>query len=202
MLNKAMENEVDKANVTDNQIEGEANAPAALPTDAPEAQAKAALEALQKDLQTAQAKATEYLDGWQRARAELTNYKRRIEKEQAEIHQNAAGRIIARYLEVLDDFDRAMQERPAAENGDLVKWADGTALIYRKLRNVLEAEGVARIEAEGKEFDPNLHEAVTQEPCDTHPTGHVIAVVRQGYKLGDKVIRPALVRVEIGRAHV
>ena len=95
----------------------------------------------------------------------------------------------------MDDFDRAMKERPAADNGDLSKWADGTALIYRKLQNVLDAEGVTRIEAEGKEFDPAVHEAVTQEPCDTHPTGHVIAVVRQGYKLGDKVIRPALVRV-------
>jgi molecular chaperone GrpE len=179
-----MENEADKANVTDNTAEAATSAPA-----------DPAAEALQKSLQAAQAKAAEYLDGWQRARAELANYKRRIEKEQAEIYQNTAGRIVARYLEVLDDFDRAMQERSAADNGDLAKWADGTALIYRKLQNVLDAEGVTRIEAEGKEFDPAFHEAVTQEPCDTHPSGHVIAVVRQGYKLGDKVIRPALVRV-------
>jgi molecular chaperone GrpE len=179
-----MENEADKANVTDNNPEAGASVP-------PEA----AADALQKELRAAQAKAAEYLDGWQRARAELTNYKRRIEKEQAEIHQNAAGRIVGRYLEVLDDFDRAMAERPVADNGDLAKWADGTALIYRKLKNVLDAEGVTRIEAEGKEFDPALHEAITQEPCETHPSGHVIAVVRQGYKLGDKVIRPALVRV-------
>jgi molecular chaperone GrpE len=182
---KAMENEADKANVTDNNPEGGASAPA-----------DPAADALQKNLQAAQAKAAEYLDGWQRARAELANYKRRIEKEQAEIYQNTAGRIAGRYLEVLDDFDRAMQERPtAADNGDLVKWVDGAALIYRKLQNVLDAEGVTRIEAEGKEFDPALHEAITQEPCETHPSGHVIAVVRQGYKLGDKVIRPALVRV-------
>jgi molecular chaperone GrpE len=178
----AMENEADKTNVTDQNAEGAAPAGPAP-------------ETLQKNLQEAQAKAAEYLEGWQRARAELANYKRRIEKEQAEAYQQAAARIIARYLEVLDDFDRAMQERPAAENGDLAKWADGAALIYRKLKNVLEAEGVTRIEAEGKEFDPTVHEAVTQEPCDTHPTGHVIGVVRQGYKLGDRVIRPALVRV-------
>jgi len=182
-----MENEIDKANATNNNPAPEEGAPTPA--------AEQALEALQKDLQAAQAKAAEYLDGWQRSRAELANYKRRIEKEQSEIYQNAAGRIIARYLEVLDDFDRAMKERPAVDNGDLAKWADGTALIYRKLQNVLDAEGVTRIEAEGKEFDPTVHEAVTQEPCDTHPTGHVIAVVRQGYKLGDKVIRPALVRV-------
>jgi len=186
-----MENEVDKANVTDNQ-KAENGAPAVPAGETP---AKDPLETLQKDLQEAQAKAAEYLDGWQRARAELANYKRRIEKEQAEVYQNAAGRIIRRYLDVLDDFDRAMKERAALNSGDLDKWADGAALIYRKFQNVLEAEGVTRIEAEGKEFDPNFHEAVTQEPCDTHPTGHVIAVVRQGYKLGDKVIRPALVRV-------
>jgi len=187
-----MENEIDKSNVTNNPEGGAAQPPAA---GAPGAETQAALEALQKELQAAQAKAAEYLDGWQRSRAELANYKRRIEKEQSEVYQNAASRIIARYLEVLDDFDRAMRERPAPDNGDMAKWADGTALIYRKLQNVLDAEGVTRIEAEGKEFDPTVHEAVTQEPCDTHPAGHVIAVVRQGYKLGDKVIRPALVRV-------
>jgi molecular chaperone GrpE len=143
----------------------------------------------------AEVKAAEYLDGWQRARADLANYKRRVERQQAEVYQNAAGRIIARYLEVLDDFDRAMHERPALEGGDLAKWAEGTALIYQKFQNVLKAEGVKRIEAEGKEFDPAFHEAVTHEDCESTAPGHVIAVVRQGYELGEKVIRPALVRV-------
>lgn len=181
-----MENEAEKANVTEPQAEGAEAAPAtpAGPT----------AEALQKELAAAQAKVAEYLDGWQRSRAELANYKRRIEKEQAEIYQTAAGRVLSRYLEVLDDFDRAMQERPAAD-GDLAKWAEGTALIYRKFRNVLDAEGVTRIEAEGKEFDPALHEAVTHEACEGCPSGQIIAVVRQGYKVGDRVIRPALVRV-------
>jgi molecular chaperone GrpE len=178
-----MENEAEKANVTEPKAEGAETAPATPAADA-----------LKKELEAAQAKAAEYLDGWQRARAELTNYKRRIEKEQAEIYQNAAGRIIARYLEVLDDFDRAMQERPSAD-GDLAKWAEGMPLIYRKFRNVLDAEGVTRIDAEGKEFDPAFHEAITQEDCEGHTSGHVIAVVRQGYKVGERVIRPAMVRV-------
>jgi len=173
-----MENEAEKANVTE-----------------PKPEAAPAADTLQKELEAAQAKAAEYLDGWQRARAELANYKRRIDREQAEIHQNAAGRIIARYLEVLDDFDRAMQERPADDGGDLAKWAEGAALIYRKFQKVLDAEGVTRIDAEGKEFDPARHEAVTHETCDGHAAGEVIAVVRQGYQLGDRVIRPALVRV-------
>ena len=111
----------------------------------------------------------------------------------AEANQNAAGRVIARYLDVLDDFDRAMKDQPA--EGDAAKWAEGVALIYRKFQNLLEAEGVTRIEAEGKEFDPNLHEAVMHDESEAHPAGHVTEVLRQGYKLGDKVIRPALVRV-------
>jgi len=151
------------------------------------------LEALQKELEAAKAQAAEYLDGWQRARADFANYKRRVEKEQAETHQHAAGRIIARYLDVLDDFDRAMKDQPA--EGDAAQWAMGISLIYRKFQGILEAEGVTRIEAEGQVFDPQLHEAVTHEDSDDHASGHVIAVLRQGYKLGDRVIRPALVRV-------
>jgi len=157
------------------------------------AEESAEMAQLQKDLEAAQAKAAEYLDGWQRSRAEFANYKKRVEKEQAEAYQNAASRIIARYLDVLDDFDRAMPDRPT--EGEVAKWADGITLIHRKLQNILEAEGVTRIEAEGQEFDPMLHEAVTHEASDSHPAGYVIAVLRQGYRLGDRVIRPALVRV-------
>ena len=129
-----MENQADNKPVSETPAGGAETAPAGADR----------AEALQKELSEAQAKAAEYLDGWQRARAELANYKRRIEKEQAEIYQNAAGRIIRRYLDVLDDFDRAMKERPAPNSGDLDKWADGAALIYRKFQNVLEAEGVSR----------------------------------------------------------
>jgi molecular chaperone GrpE len=152
-----------------------------------------ALEALQTELEAAKAQAAENLDGWQRERAAFANYKRRVEKEQAETYQNAASRIIARYLDVLDDFDRAMKDQPP--EGETAKWAEGVALIYRKFQNLLEAEGLARIEAEGQAFDPELHEAVTHEDSEDHASGHVIAVLRQGYKLGDRVIRPALVRV-------
>ncbi len=169
-------------------------APEAPPPDGGAAQpAETPLDKLQKELDEAQAKAAENLDGWQRERAAFANYKRRIEKELADANQNAAGRVIARYLDVLDDFDRAMKDQPA--EGDAARWAEGVALIYRKFQNLLEAEGVTRIEAEGKEFDPNLHEAVMHDESEEHPAGHVTEVLRQGYKLGDKVIRPALVRV-------
>jgi molecular chaperone GrpE len=151
----------------------------------------------QQALQAAEAKAAEYLEGWQRARAEFANYKRRVEKEYSEMQQNATARVIGRFLEVVDDFDRAMQDRPAddADAAAQARWAAGVGLIQRKLQNLLDAESVEQIPADGQAFDPNLHEAITHEASDGHETGQVIGVVRQGYKIGDRVIRPALVRV-------
>lgn len=135
----------------------------------------------------------EYLDGWQRARADFANYKKRIEREQREAYRRAAGDILTRYLGIVDDLERAMKDRPT--EGDPGNWADGVELIYRKLRSVLEAEGVESIEALGQPFDPNLHEAISHEESDEQPAGYVIDVVQQGYRMGDQVLRPALVRV-------
>ena len=148
------------------------------------------------ELEAAKAKAAEYLDGWQRARADFSNYKRRMEKEQTEAFQNTTARVFGRFVDVLDDFDRAVQDRPADDEATgLAQWAAGVSLIQRKLQNILDAEGVERIKAEGQAFDPALHEAVTHEDSDSHEAGQVIGVVRQGYKIGDRIIRPALVRV-------
>ncbi len=159
--------------------------------------APAEAEALRQEVEAAKAKAAEYLDGWQRARADFANYKKRVEREQAETYQTATGRVIARYLDVVDDFDRALKGRPAEADGAeaLAKWAEGVSLIARKFQNLLDAEGVARIDADGKPFDPTLHEAVVHEDSDTHPSGHIVEVLRHGYKLGERVIRPALVKV-------
>ena len=153
-------------------------------------------------LEALKAQAAEYLEGWQRARAEFANYKRRVEKEQSEAYQNATARVIGRFLDVADDLDRAMSDYgaltadgAAPDAAALSKWAAGVGLIQRKLQNMLDIENVERIQAEGQHFDPNLHEAVTHEESDTHQAGQVIGVVRQGYRIGDRVIRPALVRV-------
>jgi molecular chaperone GrpE len=153
----------------------------------------ASVESLRKELEAALTQATEYLDGMKRARAEFINYKKRVEREQAESQQAAAGRVIARFLEVLDDMDRALADIP--RDGDGARWAAGITLIHRKFQGILESEGVTRIEAEGATFDPALHEAITHEDSDGHAPNQVIGVVRNGYKLGDRVIRPALVRV-------
>jgi len=135
----------------------------------------------------------EYLDGWQRARADFVNYKKRIEREQREAYRRAAGDILTRYLGVVDDLERAMKDRPT--EGDPANWADGVELIYRKLQSVLEAEGVEIIDALGQPFDPNLHEAISHEESDEQPAGYVIDVVQQGYRMDEQVLRPALVRV-------
>jgi molecular chaperone GrpE len=148
------------------------------------------LDVLMKQLEEAQTQSAEFKDGWQRARAEFDNYRKRMERDNALVYQNAVGNIIKRYLPVMDDLQRALQSRP-----DDLAWASGIELIYRKLQSILDSEGIKRIDAEGQPFDPNFHEAIGQEHSDDLPSGHVVAVVQNGYMLGDKVIRPAMVRV-------
>ena len=148
---------------------------------------------LTNELEQAQGKAKEFFEGWQRERADFANYKRRVERDQQALAQNIKGEIIKRYLPVLDDLERAMKGRPT--EGPAANWADGIELVMRKLQSILESEGVRRIPAETEEFNPNRHEAITYEESPDHESGQVIDVVQQGYMLGDRVLRPALVRV-------
>jgi len=148
---------------------------------------------IQSDLENIQAQADEYLDGWQRARAEFANYKRRIEREQAEARDRIAGNTLVRFLGVMDDLERALKDRPS--DGEAASWSEGIELIYRKLSALVIAEGVEEILAEGTSFDPVLHEALSHEESDDHGEGQVIEVVQRGYRMGDRVLRPALVRV-------
>jgi molecular chaperone GrpE len=151
--------------------------------------------ALKAELEAWQSRANEYLDGWQRSRAEFANYKKRQEREQGLVYQNAAGAIIKRYLEVLDDLERALKNRP--QEGDGAAWAEGIELIYRKLSAILEVEGVTAMRTEGQLFDPNLHEAISQEKNDHYESGQIIEVIKQGYMIGERVLRPALVRIAL-----
>jgi molecular chaperone GrpE len=148
---------------------------------------------LSAELTELRAKADEYLDGWQRARAEFANYKKRIEREQEEAKGRAAATLLAKILPIEDDLRRAVHERPGGDG--LTHWADGIELIQRKLAALLEAEGVEVIPAEGIAFDPALHEAVTYEASNDHQEGQIIEVIQQGYRLGERVLRPARVRV-------
>jgi len=165
------------------------------PVEATEVQREVpeALAALQKELDECRAKTDEYLDGWQRSRAEFANYKKRIERDQVQAYQTAAGSVIKQFLDVLDDLDRALKSRPVEGEGAV--WAAGIDLIYRKLVTILDGQGVKIMETEGQYFDPNLHDALTSEDCSEMESGQIISVVQQGYMLGDRVLRPARVRV-------
>ena len=149
--------------------------------------------ALQKELEEAQAKAKEYFDGWARERADFSNYKRRVDRDNQLVSQTITGEIIKKYLMVLDDLDRAMKLRPA--DVEASSWTNGIDLVYRKFQNILDQEGIRRIPAEAEEFNPNRHEAITYEDSPEHSSGQIIGVVQEGYTLGERVLRPARVRV-------
>lgn len=171
--------------------------PESSQTTSPEAQTNTEtlleVETLMQMLKDCQAKAAEYLDGWQRSRADFANYKRRIDREQSQVYQNAAGNIFKRYLEILDDLERALKNRP--QEGEGAIWADGIELVYRKFLSILEAEGITQQQALGCDFDPTLHEAISSEPHEDFQSGQIIEVIKNGYLLGERVLRPALVRV-------
>jgi molecular chaperone GrpE len=152
-----------------------------------------AVEALQLALKSAQEEAAANLDGWQRSQADFMNYKKRIEREQIQMRQDASMRVIRRFLEVVDDLDRAMANLPADSAG--AEWMTGIDLVYRKLMNILESEGVTEMKVEGQQFDPNLHEAISLSPSPDHESGQIIEVLQKGYMIGDRVLRPAQVRV-------
>lgn len=148
---------------------------------------------LQEKLTEAQAKAAENLEGWQRAQAEFANYKKRILRDQEQLSAEARGRVIKRYLDIVDDLGLALKNKPGEGAG--AEWAQGVELVYRKLLSYLESEGLTRVDPLGQPFDANLHEAVTEEESSEHESGTVIEVLRPGYLLGERVLRPAAVKV-------
>ena|ERR1041385_4706680 len=144
-------------------------------------------------LTEAKAKAAEYLDGWQRARADFVNYKKRSEQERADAYQTAAADTLRKVLPVIDDFDRALANVPIDKADDEV--IKGFNLIHRKLVTLLENSGIKVINPVGEMFNPAFHEAIGQDESSDVPSGHITTVLQKGYVYGDKVLRPALVRV-------
>ncbi len=163
---------------------------------AEEAAPDEALASLRQELEDAQARQAEYLDGWQRARAELANARKRFQREQEQAYDNARADVLVRLLPILDDFQRALENVPEEASND--PWLEGIRLIERKFRHALEQEGVSAIADAGQEFDPFLHQAVTHEPSDSVPAGHIISALRTGYRMGEQVLRPSMVRVSSG----
>jgi molecular chaperone GrpE len=143
--------------------------------------------------------AAQYLDALQRERASFINYKRRMEQERNETVQYASAELLKKLLPVVDDFDRALAAIPEQERKNN-KWVEGVELIARKLHTILEQQGVEPIEALNQPFDPNLMEAVACE--DNAGEGDHVDTVSEvfgkGYKLRDRVLRPAMVKVSRG----
>ena len=181
------------------QANGDGTAPGTAEATQQQAESQASqlavdVEMLKKELADAKSKSTEYLDGWQRARAEFANYKKRQETDYANIRAISNSALMAKLLPVLDDFERAAKTMPSALKD--MTWIDGVLLIQRKLQLILESEGVKVIEVKPNDvFDPTWHEAVSYDEAPGIENGHVIEELQKGYKLGERVIRPALVRV-------
>jgi molecular chaperone GrpE len=150
------------------------------------------IEQLERELDDVRRSDEEHRNNWHRSAADFANYKRRTDEERMTLTQFSNAVLIGKLLGVLDDFDRALDNVPADAHDP---WVEGVRLTERKLRNVLESEGVAPIEAVGQPFDPNLHEAVAHEETADHRDNEVIGEVQRGYRLHDRVIRPSLVRV-------
>jgi molecular chaperone GrpE len=153
-----------------------------------------AVARLESELVEARAKADMYLDQMQRAAAEFQNTRRRQDRQLQESIDRATEGLIRRLLPVLDDFELAFNNVPPTLQGEELAWNEGFQRIHQKLAALMADEGIKPIALDG-EFDPNRHEAVTHEPSDSVESGHIIATLRIGYTYGERVLRPALVRV-------
>src|SRR5262249_26663368 len=150
------------------------------------------IDLLRTERDEAIVRADEYVAALQRERAEFTNFRRRTAEERERDLGLAGEDLIRKVLALADDFDRAIDSRPGELEGDA--WADGIAAIDRKLRLLLESEGVTAVDASpGTAFDPREHEAIASVPGTGRTDGEIVDEVRRGYRLRDRVIRPALV---------
>jgi molecular chaperone GrpE len=158
----------------------------------------AEIEELRASLEDARTRAEEHLALAQRAAADYANLKRRTEADREATLLVASEVLLGKVLALADDFDLAVDAMP----GDLrdVPWTDGIVAIDRKLRALLESEGVSQIEALGRPFDPREHEAVVHLPGTGRPEGEIVVEIRRGYRIRDRVLRPSLVAVSDGTA--
>jgi len=153
--------------------------------DAPAAVAEATIADLQRERD-------DYYDRWMRKAAEFDNYRRRVERERREQADQSVVNLLQDLLLVVDDFERALTA-DSGEGG--AAFRKGLELIYSKLQDLLRKQGLKPIDALGADFDPNLHQAVIQEPSPDHREGEVIGELRKGYTIGDRLLRPAMVKV-------
>jgi len=152
------------------------------------------LSTMKAEVERLEAEASEYLDGWQRARAEFINFKRRTKEENENTRARITGDILVQFLEIIDDLDLALESKP--DGDDLQAWIGGIELIRQKLMLILQGQNIEEIPVDrGNCFDPALHEAVTFEEDDELEEGEIIGTIKKGYILKERVLRPAQVRV-------
>lgn len=150
-------------------------------------------EQVRAELEEARREKEQFRNLAQRAQADLINYKRRVEEERQDFERQVTSRLLLKLLEIMDDFERALAHVPAEDEQE--PWVEGIRMIFQKMNALLEAEGVAKIQAQGQPFDPWEHEALFHEEAESLPEGHVVQVIREGYRLRDRVLRPAQVSV-------
>ena len=193
-----MTNEADEVQLSDQDIAGQSIGDQII--DEPKLSAKyehltleEQVAALSNDLGDALKDAEQNRDTAQRAQAEMVNYRKRADEERISLQQYSNSRLIIKLLPVLDELGLAIDHADQNESNN--PWLEGVRLIQRKASNLLESEGVSQIEAIGVQFDPLEHEAIGTEETTKCPSGHVAEVVRNGYRLHDRVIQPAQVIV-------
>ncbi len=157
-------------------------------TDAPDESAAS----LSPEIDVLTRERDDYKDRWLRKTAEFDNYRKRIERERREQADQAVIDLLEELLNVVDDFDRALSVEAGEGEGAYRK---GIELIHAKLHDLLRKEGVTAIEALGADFDPKIHQAVVHEASPDHRDGEVMSELRKGYMLGDRLLRPAMVKV-------
>jgi molecular chaperone GrpE len=159
---------------------------------APDSAPQDASEALVAEIAELRHERDELRDQLLRKAADFDNYRKRVERDRREMVELAAQDLLSELLPVIDDFERALEAdvAPGAES-----YRDGVELIYKQLQDLLKKRSVTPIEAVGTDFDPHVHQAVVHEDSTTHRDGEVIAELRRGYRLGDRLLRPAMVKV-------
>ncbi len=162
----------------------------------------AELVATRAELKRLENEVKDLRDSLARRQADFENYRKRMERERSETYARVVVDIAAKLLPVLDNLKRALETEAsveASESDEFRHFLSGVDLIYKQLNGVLEALGVKAVPAEGEQFDPHLHEAVVTEPTDDYEPDTVMQEIVRGFKVGDKLIRPALVKVAVKR---
>jgi molecular chaperone GrpE len=177
----------------DEAAEDEAAEAEAEPADTATAADAGAASAVAADLNAARAEAESHLDDLRRLQADFDNYRKRTLREQTARAASASQALVAKLLPVLDNFELAVSA--AEQSRDFDRMLKGVEMVFGELREVLQGEGLVKIEAEGKPFDPERHEAVVAVEQEGAEPGTVVDVVRTGYELRGKVLRPAMVKV-------